>query len=354
MLIPHSRPYLDNSDSAAVASSVKTHHITQGKSVERFEEAMAEYIGVKSAAAVNSGTSALHLGLLALGVRPGDEVILPSYVCIAPLNAVCYCGATPKLCDINKEDFNISAKEIKKKINKKTKAVIVPHMFGMPADLDDLLKLGVPVIEDCAHSIGAEYKNKKVGSFGRLSIFSFYATKMLACGEGGMVCSDLPVLINKIKDLREYDKKDKFSVRFNYKMTDIQASLGLSQLSKLNMFIKRRKELASGFNACFSGSRTELPVSVENKKPVFYRYVVRIKADLDKTIKCAQAYGLSCRRPVHKPIHRYLREIGFPNTEQAWKTALSIPLFPSLTEAEAGRIRSFIRKHLAFATCPCP
>jgi len=347
-LIPHSRPFLDSKDSAAVARVIKYSSDQQLKIVGKFEEVIANYIGVRAASAVNSGTSALHLGLLALGIKPKDEVILPSYVCTAPLNAINYVGAIARICDINEKDFNISVKEVKKKINKKTKAIIVPHMFGLPADLDDLLNLGIPLIEDCAHSIGATYRNKKVGSFGIMSVFSFYSTKMLSCGEGGMVCSDSSKLINKIKDLRQYDQKDKFAIRFNYKMTALQAALGLSQFSKLDFFIKRRRELAAKFNNLFLHSAAELPSLDLIKHPVYYRYVVRIKQNLNKLLEESRKQQIFCRRPVYKPIHRYLKLKGYLNTEQAQRTALSIPFYPCLTEIEIAKIKNLIKNYLQY------
>ena len=218
--------------------------MVQGKKVLEFEAKVSRYLGVKAGVAVNSGTSALHLALLALNIGPGDEVMVPSFVCSALLNAVSYTGASARIVDVKADDFNISPVEVKKKLNKKVKAIIVPHMFGYPADLKELLSFGVPVIEDCAQSIGADYRGRKAGSFGVLSICSFYATKVMTTGEGGMVLSNQTKILDRIRDLRQYDHALNFQTRYNYKMTDFQAALGLSQLQRLPEFIKRRKQIA--------------------------------------------------------------------------------------------------------------
>lgn len=348
MIILHSKPSMDTGDIKAVSEVIRSGYIAQGQVVRRFEKTLASFIGISDGVATSSGTTALHLGLLALGVKQGDGVILPSYVCVTLLNTVNYIGAIPQLCDINPTDFNISISEVKKKINKKTKAIIVPHMFGMPADIRGLLKLGVPIIEDCAHSIGAVSKGKKMGSFGAISIFSFYATKMLTCGEGGMVCSDSQKLLGKTRDMRGYDKKDKIATRFNYKMSDIQAALGLNQLSKLSSFIAKRKRLAFRYNSCFSKYNIEIPIVSTNKENIFYRYIIGVNKNINKVIEDLRKKGIVCERPVYRPIHRYLKLKDFPNTDRAWRSVLSIPLYPSLTESEIRVIKGRFRDYFGY------
>ena len=347
MVIAHSKPTIGPDDIKAVSEVVASGQITQGKLVEKFEKSLADYVGTRGGVALNSGTAALHLALLSLGIKEKDEVILPTYVCIAPFLAVRYTGATVKLCDINSTDFNISLKDVKRLITKKTKAIIVPHMFGMPADIESLLKTGLPVIEDCAHSIGATYRGKRVGGFGTVSIFSFYATKMLACGEGGMVCSNSLSILKKIRNLREYDEKNQMANYFNYKMSDLQAALGLSQLSRLAFFIKRRRELAHEFNESFSEcGNIELPVQDKERNSVFYRYIIK-NAKANMAIRELKEIGVICRRPVYKPLHRYFKKRGFPVSENVYKTALSIPLYPSLKKEEVQLIKKSIRKYFS-------
>ncbi|MBM4272745.1 MAG: DegT/DnrJ/EryC1/StrS aminotransferase family protein, partial [Deltaproteobacteria bacterium] len=244
MMIPHSRPTLDQDDYASVLHILKSGHLAQGKQVEQFEKDLSSLIGVRGGVAVSSGTAALHLALLSLNTGSGDEIIIPDFVCTAPLNAIRYTGAVPVIADIDPLTYNIDVGDLKKRLTKKTKAIIIPHMFGLPADMEEILSLGIPVIEDCAQSLGSRYRDSCTGRLGTLSIFSFYATKMIATGEGGMVLSDDESLLEKIRDLRDYDEKELYTVRYNYKMTDFQAAFGISQLKKLFSFIKRRKEIA--------------------------------------------------------------------------------------------------------------
>lgn len=354
-MITHSRPTLNKTDYKAIMKVMDSGFIVQGEKVKEFEKVLASYIGVKGGVATSSGTSALHLALIALGIKEGDEVILPTYVCTAPLNAIYYTGAKPVIVDITGDGFNLSIPEVKKRLTEKTKAIIVPHMFGHPVDMDEIVNIGVPVIEDCAHSIGAGYKKteyqsirvseyqsiraseyQKVGSFGALSIFSFYATKMLASGEGGMVLSNDKKLLSRIKDIRDYDEKDKFKLRFNYKMTDMEAALGLNQLKKLPLFIKRRKDIAEKYNNAFSGCSFTTPSICKGR--VFYRYVIRVEGNVEIYITGMRDKGIECKKPVYKPIHQYFGLKEFPVAEKVHKSAISIPIYPSLTDEEVNFI----------------
>jgi len=247
-VIPHSRPTLDYTDEEALLTVIRSGHISQGKEVAALEGEFADFIGVKHAIAVSSGTAALHLSLVALGVGPGDEVILPDFVCTALLNAVRYVGATPILTDVNGEDYNIDVNEVAKKRSRKTGAVIVPHMFGLPADMEALAALDLPLIEDCAQAVGSTYRGKKTGCLGKLAIFSFSATKMLTTGEGGMVATDDDLIAAVVRDFREYDEKTTDGIRYNYKLTDMQGAMGRSQLKRLTAFINRRREIAYVYN----------------------------------------------------------------------------------------------------------
>ena len=215
-MIPHSRPTLDQSDFDGVLQVIKSGHLVQGEQTAGFEKDLSSLIGVKGGVAVSSGTAALHLSLISLGVGKGDEVILPGFVCTAPLNAIHYVGASPVIAEIDRLTFNIDVNDLKRRITKKTKAIIVPHMFGLPADVEDIASLGIPVIEDCAHSLGSRYGDHYTGGIGALSIFSFYATKVIATGEGGMVLSNNEGLLEGIKDLRDYDNRESYAVRYNY------------------------------------------------------------------------------------------------------------------------------------------
>ncbi len=350
-MIPHSRPTITENDIKSVSEVMRSGCIVQGEKVRQFEEKLASFIGVKGGIATSSGTSALHLALMVLGVGKEDEVILPTYVCTAPLNAIYYIGAKPILADINEDDFNISAMDVERKLTKKTRAIIVPHLFGLPADMKEILRLGIPVIEDCAQSIGATIRHPAsgirypasgiwhpVGSLGALSICSFYATKLLATGEGGMVLSNDEELLSRIQDLRDYDEKDDFKVRFNYKMSNIEAAFGLSQLEKLPSFIKRRKEIARKYSSAFSGCDFSIPSVYENREHIFYRYVVRVHNKAGKFIDDIQNKGIECRRPVYKPLHHYLSCGDFPVADKVYKDAVSIPIYPSLSDEDVDYI----------------
>ena len=337
MIIPHSKPMIDEKDVEAVAEVLASGMIAQGEKVSEFEDALAGFVGARYGVAVSSGTSALHLSLLSLGVGAGDEVIMPSYVCSSPYLATLHAGAVPRVVDIGLSDFNICAETVKKQLTSRTKAVIVPHMFGTPAELGELLELEVQLIEDCAQSLGAEYKKRRVGSFGELSIFSFYATKMITAGEGGMVLTNNKEFYSRLIDARDYDKKPLTSTMYNYKMTDFQAALGLSQLKKLQYFIERRRQIASRYTERFSKFNVELPRMYSHKKSVFYRYVIMVDK-MERIQKSAKKKGVMCERPVFEPLHKSLPHFRCPNSDKAHDHALSIPLYPSLSEREIEHI----------------
>jgi dTDP-4-amino-4,6-dideoxygalactose transaminase len=332
MIVPHSRPSIEKQDIDAVAAVLSSGKIAQGEKVEEFEKAFRSFIRVKYAVACSSGTSAIHLALMGLGVHRGDRIILPSYVCASPYLAIRYTDAVPEIVDINPIDFNICAKTAKMHLTRKTKAIIVPHMFGTPANIDDLIEVGIPVIEDCAQSHGARYNGIKVGSFGDASIFSFYATKMITTGEGGMILTNDKDLYRRFLALREYDKKPQGLIAFNYKMTDMQAALGLSQLARLNHFIERRKQIASVYSENFSDCDIKIPFVGQEKDSVFYRYVV-LTRKRRKVERLAKEKGVFCERPVFRPLHRESKN-DCPNTDRVYSEALSIPIYPSLSERE--------------------
>ncbi|MDP8299240.1 MAG: DegT/DnrJ/EryC1/StrS family aminotransferase [Candidatus Tantalella remota] len=336
-IIPHSRPTLGEEEAQAAREVVKSGYIAQGEKTRGFEEELVRFVGVKGAVCVNSGTSALHLGLIAMGISSGDEVILPAFVCSAPLNAIYHAGAEPRLCDIEKESFNISIESIVDNRSENTKAVIVPHMFGSPADLEKIEELGVPIIEDCAQSIGAMYGDRKTGSIGAFSIISFYANKMIACGEGGAVLSDDESLLAEVRDLRDYDEKSDYKVRYNYTMTDIQAAVGLEQMKRLPTMIEKRKEIAACYDDAFVSCGAVMPKGEFDH--VYYRYVMNIDKDVDGIISRAGEKGVTCARPVFRPLHRYFEmRSGFRNADEAYSRSLSIPIYPSLTDDEQERV----------------
>ena len=335
-LIPHSKPTLGNKEIKVVSEVIASGHIAQGQTVSLFEQSVAQEIGVKGAVACGSGTAALHLTLLAMDIGEGDEVIFPSYVCSALLNAVRYVKATPVLAEADPRTHNIDPADVKKRLSSTTKAIVVPHLFGLPADLTELTSFGIPVIEDCAQAVGAGYKGRKVGAFGHAAILSFYATKVMTTGEGGMIVSNSRDLLDRIRDLREYDHKKDLVVRYNYKMTDMQAAMGLCQLEQLPNFIRRRQKIARDYYTAFEKFPVDLPLRDEGH--IYYRYIMGLKEDVKPTIDALEGKGIMCAMPVYMPIHRYLKQGGYPVTEKIWKGSLSIPIYPSLKDEEISRV----------------
>ena len=338
-LIPHSKPSINAKDIRAAGLVLQSGALSQGRKVAEFEAKVSRYLGLRSGVAVNSGTSALHLALLALKVGPRDEVIIPSYVCTALLNAVAYTGAKARIVDVKEDDFNISPLGVKRALNKKVKVIIVPHMFGFSADLKELLKLGVPLIEDCAQSIGADYESKKLGSWGALSVCSFYATKVMTTGEGGMVLSNQAKLLDRIRDLRQYDHAIDFQTRYNYKMTDFQAALGINQLQRLPEIIKERRSIARTYDQIFLKAGLTIPCKSSYSVPIYYRYVIKVKQNAGTLIEQFNKKGIGVRSPVFKPLHRYIKSSPCPVADRLMDQAVSIPIYPDLTEAQINQIR---------------
>lgn len=347
MKIPHSKPTIERDDIDAVTAVLKSGFIAQGVVVERFEKEFARYNGARGGAAVSSGTAALYLALLALGIGRGGSVIIPSYSCIALYNAVKYTGAEPILADAVKDGWDMDVQQVeyylKNNPKKKVKAMVGVHLFGKPVNMDDYMaiskKYSIPIIEDCAMAVGAEYKGKKVGSFGEASIFSFYATKVMTTGEGGMVVSNSKRILDKVKDLRDYDEKKGSALRFNYKMTDFQAAMGMTQLKKLPAFIKKRRKIAKEYMDGLKGAGLSLPETSNYCKDIYYRFVVKMNKP-DRFIKEMEKKGIACRKPVFMPIHRIIKHKTLPNTDRIWKHAVSIPIYPLLKGDDVKKVVS--------------
>jgi perosamine synthetase len=333
MIVSHSRPTIDQDDINAVACILASGKIAQGLEVKKFEKEIAGYVGTRYAAACSSGTAAIHLALIGLGLKPQEKVAMPSYVCTSPYFAALHADAKPEIIDIDPLDLNISSSAVRKQVTHKTRAIIVPHMFGNPAELEELLEAKIPIIEDCAQSLGAEYKNKRVGSFGALAVFSFYATKIITTGEGGMVLTNDSEYYSRIIEARDYDKKPLFPTKYNYKMTDLGAALGRSQFKKLQYFIECRRKVAAIYKNTFSEHKIVTPTEYPHKKHVFFRYVIMIN-NAYQLERDAKKNGVMCEKPVWKPIHQNLKSIKCPNTDYVYRHALSVPIYPSLSEKE--------------------
>ena len=347
MIIPHNKPTIGVEEIKAAVDALSNLELTVGTKVEEFEEVFFDYLGVNSAA-TSSGTSALHLALIAIGVLKDDEVIMPSYTCIAVALPVLYQQAKPVLADVN-EDYNISAEDVKGKITNKTKAVIVPHMFGYPADLEEIKDLceenEIYLVEDCAQSIGALYHGKKVGTMGDIAIFSFYATKMMTTIQGGMVCTNNPDWIQIIKDLRYHDQCRSLDdtdprMKYSYMMSDVGAAIGIIQLKKLDYFIKKRREIAYIYREKLDSQIVMHPQENEEKKHVYSRYVIRTPYKPSVIIEKMGEQNVICERMYVPPLHRraLIRKFNsnarFPKTEEILDLEISLPIYPSLEDEE--------------------
>jgi dTDP-4-amino-4,6-dideoxygalactose transaminase len=357
-VIPHSKPCIEAVDEQAVLDILRSGQIAQGPAVGRFERQMAEFLGLQGGVAVNSGTMALELALRALHIGEHDEVIVPSYVCSAPWQAVMRVGARPVLSDIDPDTLNIDPASARRALTTKTRAILVPHLFGLPADLDALQQLGVPLIEDCAHTLGSTVEGQPVGSVGALTVCSFYATKLLCAGEGGMVLSNDRTLLDRVLQFREYDERPALTLgSSNLKMSDLHAALGCAQLRRLPDFISKRRRIAEAYRQVLTGTqageRLIGPSVPRGRTHVYFRYVVRLKTDApgveaadlaDSLLARFHTAGLQVRRPVFRPLHQYLGHKGFPASEDAYRTALSIPIYPSMIEEDVQRCLATVRE----------
>ena len=345
-MIPHSRPTLSEEDAERVARVVRSGRLAQGEEVAGFEAELARRLGVPAAAAVSSGSAALELALRAAGAGTGDEVVVPTYACDALHHAVTRCGATPVLADADPETLGPSAKDAARRRTRRTRAVVVVHPFGLAVGLEEFLALGVPVIEDCAQAIGAVADGRPAGSRGALAVCSFYATKLLTTGEGGAVAGPAAP-VARVRDARDYDEREDLAPRFNYKLTDMQAALGRSQLARLDAFVARRRAVAARYRAALAGvGRCHVPADL-GERHVYHRFVVRVERPLGPLIARLAARGIAARRPVFRPIHRALGLDGYPEADRLWETCLSLPCYPLLSDAEADAVATALAEALA-------
>jgi len=355
MRIQHSKPTLSEKEVKAVSNVIASGYIAEGECTRTFEKKAAKYVGVDYASATNNGSSALHLALLALGIGEGDEVIIPTYTCPSVLHTVNNVKATPILCDVNLTDFNISLEDIEKKITEKTAGIIVPHMFGLPADIKKIKKFSIKIIEDCAQSFGATIGKKRVGNFGDIAITSFYATKMMTTGQGGMTFTKSKKLQDRIEVLKDYDMKryphqGKYKTRFNYAMTDIQAAMGRVQLDRLDGFIKKRKKIAGEYSKSLLNQGFQLPTDIGDRKHTYYRYIIRAEKDNNHIIKALRERGIESYPGGSHILHRYLGldKKDFDSAEILKKRSISVPIFPTLSKLELEYIVNTLKSTIRY------
>jgi dTDP-4-amino-4,6-dideoxygalactose transaminase len=328
-----------------VAAVVRRGWIAQGPEVAALEHELAARLGVEAVAAVSSGSAALEMALRALGVGAGDEVVIPTYVCDALHHAVRRAGATPVLADADAATLSLSADDVPARLTARTRCVIVPHAFGLATDPAPFLALGVPVIEDCAQALGARLGGRPVGSFGALSVCSFYATKLLTTGEGGAVAGPA-ALVERVRDARDYDEREDLAPRFNAKLSDLAAALGRSQLARFDTFLARRRLIAARYRERLRQAPCATPPDA-GPQHVYHRFVVEVERPPDAVQAALAARGVAVRRPVFRPGHRALGLSGFPVADRLWQRALSIPCYPTLTDGEVDTVAAALREALA-------
>lgn len=340
-MIPISKPTLDDVEIEAIKSVLDSDILAQGKFVGSFEESFADYIGTKFAIATNSGTSALHTALASLGVKEGDEVITTAFSFIATASCILMQNAKPVFADINQETYNIEPHQIEQKITERTKAIIPVHLYGQPCDIDKIIEIAkdhnIFVIEDAAQAHGAEYKGKKVGGFGNIGIFSFYPTKNMTTGEGGMITTNNEEIAEKARMIRNHGQKTLYlheMLGFNYRMTNIAAAIGIAQLKKLDGLNERRIRNAEYYNKKLEA--VEVPFVAEGVKHVFHQYTIRMK-NRERFLKHLEknevGYGIYYPIPIHKqPLFKEYNKIKLERAEKASEEVVSIPVHPVLSD----------------------
>ena len=331
---------------------IRTGHVACGPQTWAFERELAEYWSAPFCVTTNSGTAALHLALLAVGVKPGDEVIVPSYVCAAVLNAVRYSQAREVVVDCACSGVNLDPEGVKKSISCKTAAIVVPHMFGQPARVNEIGELGPPVIEDIAQSPGAFGEEGLLGTVGRMAVVSFYATKLLTTGAGGAILAKDRADYEFIGNLVDYDKRPDYQVRFNYRMGDLAAAIGRVQLRRLDGMLGKRKKLAKRYEKAlqnFPNVQILTPTETTFGRPVFYRFVVAFSTvNIEELMTHLEHQGIEAKRPVYAPLHHmlHLDPKDFPQAETIHQQGLSLPLYPDLTESEQDKIIASLSRFL--------
>lgn len=349
-MITIAKPTIGKEEEKEVLKVLRSGMIAQGQWVEKFEKEFAEYIGTKYAVQTTSGTTALHLALLSLGIGTGDEVITTSFTFVATSNAILYTGARPVFVDIDEKTFNIDPLLIEKKITKRTKAILLVHLYGLPADMTTIMKIATKhhlyVIEDAAQAHGALYKNKKVGSIGTMGCFSFYATKNMTTGEGGMVTTNSLKLAQKVRALRNHGMMElnyKYSfLGYNYCPTNIAAALGLTQLKRLDKLNAKRISNAKYYlNKLKNIKGIILPNLFNNRNHVFHQFTIRVTKEFpisrDLLLKRFEKNDIRPKIYYPIPLHKQklYNSLGYkdylPISESLASEVLSIPVHPNLS-----------------------
>lgn len=362
--IPYGHQDIDKKDIEAVISTLESDFITQGPRIDEFEQAIANFVDAGYCTAVSSGTAALHAACAVCGISKGDEVIVPTLSFVASANCVVYCGGKPVLCDVYKDTLTINVEDAERRINRKTRAIVAVDFAGHPADWSKLKRLcrkhRLTLIDDATHALGSRYHGKPVGSLADLSVFSFHPVKLITTGEGGVVATNNKNFLNKLIQFRNHGIErgqkiwqkyggwfyDISTMGFNYRLTDMQASLGISQFKKIDSYIKKRRLIWQRYQKALKGNQlVQLPIEKDNCFSAWHIFPIRL--NLEKMKKSRRQVFDEMRNAgievqVHYiPIHFlsfYRKRFGyktgmFPVAEDYYKRALTLPLFPTLSQS---------------------
>ncbi len=367
--IPYGQQQIDEQDIAAVVEVLRSPWLTTGPKVAEFEDKLCHYVAADHGVAVNSGTAALHTSLAAIGIKPGDEVIVPAITFVATANAVIYCGGKPVFSDVLPDTLLIDPEQVRKKISSKTKAILAVDYAGQPCDYYKLQEIseefGLYLIADSCHALGAGYDGKPVGSIADITVFSFHPVKHITTGEGGMAVTNNPVIAERMRAFRNHGMVTDHHARrkngtwhyeihelgFNYRMSDIQCALGISQLDKATQWVRRRQEIAAVYDAGFSALPGVSPLTVgPNIEHAYHLYVLTIDKEKPAAKRADLFKGLAKRGiraavhyfPVHlQPLYqrRYQTNRGdCPVAEQMYEKIISLPMFPGLSSADIEKV----------------
>ncbi len=372
-MLPYGRHCVDEADIEAVVSVLRSDWLTTGPTVDEFEAAFAKAVGVRHAVAVSSGTAALHAAAFAAGIDPGDEVITTPLTFAATANCVRYLGGTVVFADVRPDTLNLDPAKVEACITRRTKAVITVDYAGEPSDLDELDVLasrhGFTLIEDASHALGATYRGRPVGSLARLTTFSLHPVKHITTGEGGLVTTDDPTLASRLRIFRnhgitrEHQRRedwhyDMVELGYNYRLSDIQSALGLSQLERLTEQIVRRREIAARYTRAFAAlPEIGPPVVLTDRESAWHLYVVRLRleglrAGRTEVFRALRAENIGVNvHYIPVPWHPYYERLGFrrggwPVAEDAYERILSLPIFPAMTDADVEDVVHAVEKVL--------
>jgi dTDP-4-amino-4,6-dideoxygalactose transaminase len=374
--VPFHKPSIDENEIQSVVETLKSGWLTTGSKVKNFEVDFSKYVGAKHAVAVNSGTAALHLALDAIGIKEGDEIIVPAMTFTATAEVVIYFKAIPVLVDCRRDTLNIDPDQMERAITSRTKAIIPVHFGGQPCAMDRILEMAkqynLKVIEDAAHSLPASYRGKRVGSIADITCFSFYATKTITTGEGGMATTENPEWANRMRVMslhgisldawNRYTEKGSWYYEiiypgYKYNLTDIAAALGIEQLKKCDQFYEARRRIADHYHDAFTDlPEIRVPVCAPDIQHAWHLYVIQLELDRLRMnrrefIESLKKEGIGTSVhfiPLH--LHPYYRDsfgykpTDFPNASAVFERIVSLPIYPNMTEANVRDVIVAVRK----------